>query len=148
MGSGPSRLIGGEASGSYRSSTLDIRRGSVRARQVPFDICVKVGGMTCGAELRCAVGVGLSFASSFLRSSMATHASSASERDLRPPSLGNLLQPVLARKHANCSTWSEGLHDRSRPRQDLAPKHDATRPPHSEGHRDVAGRMTVREWRE
>lgn len=38
MGSGPSRLIGGEASGSARRRTLDSRRGSVRARQVPFDI--------------------------------------------------------------------------------------------------------------
>lgn len=37
-GSGPSRLIGGEASGSERSLTLANLRGSVRARQVPFDI--------------------------------------------------------------------------------------------------------------
>ena len=38
MGSGPSKLIGGEASGSSRSRTLASLRGSVKARQVPFDI--------------------------------------------------------------------------------------------------------------
>lgn len=37
-GSGPSKLMGGEASGSARSLTLDNRRGSVKARQAPFDI--------------------------------------------------------------------------------------------------------------
>lgn len=37
-GSGPSKLIGGEASGSARSLTLANLRGSVKARQAPFDI--------------------------------------------------------------------------------------------------------------
>lgn len=37
-GSGPSKLIGGESSGSVRRRTLAKRRGSVRARQAPFDI--------------------------------------------------------------------------------------------------------------
>lgn len=42
MGSGPRRLMGGDVSGSVRRRTLANRRGSVRARQAPFDIYRKI----------------------------------------------------------------------------------------------------------